>query len=278
MESNDSKEDEPGSFTKIFGIKNSNKEKNTQICDMLKKFQEKDLGQNKKVSIIENALQLENLTVDEIMVHRIDLKAVEKNSSFEDVLNLYVKTKHRKILVYENDIDKIIGIINVNIIMKHYLEKNYKDEKIEKYIQKLMFVPETMKCIKLLDQFKSEKESVAVVVDEYGGTSGLVSFSDIKNFVFKSFDEMSNKKESGMIELKDSTIILNGTANLKEVSDYLKIPIKRNENFDTIGGFLVNFLGKIPEKNEHPTIEYEGVKFKILSVDKQHIDKVQVLK
>lgn len=278
MENNDSNDDEADNFSKIFKVKNIEKDKNKIKSEILKEFEKNELAEEKIFPIIENVLNLNRFTVDEIMTHRIDLEAVEKNSTVQNVLNVYFKTKNREILVYENDIDRIIGVLYLDEILRCFLEHNDKNEKIEKYIKKLMFVPETMKCLNLLEHFKKEEKNIAVVVDEYGGTAGVVSFKDVKDFIFKDFENLTSAKEKNMVELKDSTILLKGTTNLKEVGTYLNIPIRENENFDTIGGFLVNALGKIPEENEHPTIEYEGVKFKILSVDKQHIEKVQVLR
>ena len=278
MEKNDSKEDEPGNFPKIFNVKNSykeDKEEKKKMLKIVKKSEEEELITKNQAKMIEKILELDTTTVDEIMVHRIDIKAVEKNSKIEDVLNIYIKTKFSKILVFDEDIDSIIGIVYINDIMKDFLNKETKA--LKDYIKKIVFIPETMKCSVLYKQLTKERKSLAVVVDEYGGTSGIVGLKNIKNFVFNELEKEHKGEEKTPIKLNEKTLVFNGTTDLKEVGDILKISIKENENYDTIGGFLVDVLGKIPEKNEHPTINYEGVEFKILSVDKQHIDKVQAI-
>lgn len=275
MKKNDSKEDEPSNFPKFFNNKNSYKNKSDEMLKIIKKSQKEDLISNDQESMIEKILELETTSVIDIMVHRIDIKAVEKNSKTEDVLALYVKTNFSKVLIYEDDIDKIIGVVNINEILKDLLNNQTKNLSV--YIKKVIFIPETMKCSVLYKQLTKEKESLAVVVDEYGGTSGIVSLKDIKNFVFDELDKEHLDKENTPIKLNEKTVVFNGTTDLKEVGDILKITIEENENYDTIGGFLAGALGKIPEKDEHPTINYEGIEFKILSVDKQHIDKVQAI-
>ena len=116
MKKNDSKEDEPSNFPKFFNNKNSYKNKSDEMLKIIKKSQKEDLISNDQESMIEKILELETTSVIDIMVHRIDIKAVEKNSKTEDVLALYVKTNFSKVLIYEDDIDKIIGVVNYVIV------------------------------------------------------------------------------------------------------------------------------------------------------------------
>ncbi len=275
MEKNDSKEDEPGNFPKIFNVKSSTKEEKERMLKIVKRSEEEEIITKNQSNMIEKILELDTTAVDEIMVHRIDIKAVEQNSKVKDVLNLYVKTKFSKILVFDEDIDSIIGVVYINDIIKDFLNNETKE--LKSYVKKIFFVPESMKCSVLYKQLTKERKSLAVVVDEYGGTSGIVGLKNIKNLVFNELEKEHSNEENTPVKLNEKTVVFSGTTDLKEVGDILKISIKENENYDTIGGFLVDVLGKIPEKNEHPTINYEGVEFKILSVDKQHIDKVQAI-
>lgn len=275
MQSNLLDDEGPSNFAKIFGLNNSYKTVN-DLYNNIKKAEVEGIILPYQSNMIENILNLEKITLYDIMVHRIDINAVDKNISVNEALNIFLKLNFSKIPVYEKDIDSIIGICNFKELMN--LKDELKNKNIENYIKKPLFVPETMKCEKLLLQMFIEKKDIAIVVDEYGGTSGIVTFSDIVNFVFKTRAQEHIKEKEKLIEVNKDSVILKGDAKLNQVSDIFNISFKNASEFDTIGGFLVGVLGRIPDKNEQPVVEYNGVTFKILSIEKQQIEQISVTK
>ena len=277
MQSNSLEDDEPNHFSKIFRLKTQYKT-DDEFMYNLKRAEREQFIQPTQRKFMENYIKLSRITVYDIMTHRIDIKAVEKNTNVKHALEIFSCLKYSKIPVYENDIDSIIGVCYVKDLFFLSCKSDFKDNSIWHYAQKPIFVPETMKCEKLLLQMNKEQKHLAIVVDEYGGTSGIVSFKDILDVIFKTTAEEISSKRNSFTVVDDSTIILKGDTNLMLVSEFLNIKIKENCKFDTIGGFLVDVLGRIPDENEQPVVEYAGVEFKILSVSRQHIDRVRAKK
>ncbi len=281
MQSSSLEDDEPSHFAKIFGLKNSYKNSYGIASDLLnhiKKAKANGVILPFQEKIMENILNLGKVTVYDIMTHRIDIKAVEKKTRVKDVLKVFAKLKFSKIPVYEDDVDSIVGVCHLKDLFFLSLENSLNDQAISCYMKKPIFVPESMKCEKLLLQMQNEQKDLAIVVDEYGGTSGIVSLKDVLDVVFRTNSDTNNLGCKDFTKIDDYTVILPGDANLKNVSEILNIPIEKSSNFDTLGGFLVVVLGRIPDKNEQPVVNYNGVEFKILSVNKQHIEKVRAVK
>ena len=279
MQSNDSKEDEPSNFYRIFNLKNVYKNKGNTIEKMIEKAKDGGFISTVQRDMMQKIVNLNQVTVSDIMTHRIDIKAVEKNENINNIFQIYAKIPYSKMPVYDIDIDKIVGIIFLNDLLKAKVNDEYKNKTAKFFMKKPVFVPETMKCDILFKQLVSKKTSLAIVVDEYGGTSGIVSLKDVYDLVFKELEKTNNDSSSkDMIQLKDNSLILNGNTDVKKVGDMLNILIDKDENTGTIGGFLVGVLGRIPEQNEKPTIKYKNVEFKVLAVDRQQISKIKAMR
>lgn len=276
MESLDLSEDGPSNFSKIFNLKTAYEPEKLNMLKILKKAREQDLVNENESKMIEKVLSLKDVSVYNVMTHRINIKAVEKTAKLDDVLQIFAKTGFSKIPVYEEDVDSIIGVINAKELLNLSLLNKLKGKDVVEHINKTVYVPESMKCENVLNLLIKEKQKLAVVVDEYGGTSGIVTFEDIKNFVFNGISK--NFKENQIKTKDENSLVLEGKTSLKDVSNALNIKIKEENNTETLGGFLVGVLGRIPEKNENPIVSYGGVKFKILSMERQHIKQVEAVK
>ena len=279
MESLDLSEDGPSNFSKLFNLKMMYEPEKLSIIKILKKAQQHGLVNENEFKVIEKVLNLKSVSVYNVMTHRVNIKAVEKTAKLEDVMEIFTKTGFSKIPVYEEDVDSIIGVIYVKELLNLKTENKLKEKdnkNISKFISKPVYIPESMKCDAALKQLTQENQKLAVVVDEYGGTSGIVTLADIKNFVFddvgKEFKELPFKKTS------ENLMVLEGKTKLKDVSSSLNIRINEEGENETLAEFLVNVLGKIPEQNEKPVVNYGGVEFKIISMENQQIKEVQVAK
>ncbi len=276
MESLDSNEDGPSNFSKIFNLKTAYEPEKLNMLKILKKAKQQGLVNENESKMIEKVLSLKDVSVYNVMTHRIKIKAVEKTSKLDDVLQIFAKTGFSKIPVYEEDVDSIIGVIYAKKLLNLSLLNRLKGKDVVEHINKTVYVPESMKCENVLNLLIKEKQELAVVVDEYGGTSGIVTFEDIKNFVFNGISK--NLKEIQIKTKDENSLVLEGKTSLKDVSSALNIKIKEENNTETLGGFLVGVLGRIPKKNENPIVSYGGVKFKILSMERRHIKQVEAVK
>ncbi len=275
MENEDNKDEGPGSIYKLFGVKNTYKTPKDCILNLAHQAEKEGALSGYQSEMIEKTLNLDFVTVADIMTHRVDIKAVGSNAKIKDIIELSIKSGFSRIPVYENDIDNIIGFVYVKDLLSFIFEKKSVNESISsKYIRNFLFVTESMKCVELVKQLTSGHKHLAVVVDEYGGTSGIVSLEDAVEAVFGDIQDEYDNESAKIIKRDDTTFILQGSADLDDVNEVLGTSIPKTANYDTIGGFLVDKLGSVPQENEKPTVKYDCVEFNILSVNKQHIEKV----
>ncbi len=185
MESLDLSEDGPGNnFSKIFSLKTTHEPEKFSMFKFLNNAKQQGLLKEYECGMIENLLNLKNVSVYNIITHRINIKAVEKNTKPEDVIKIFAETGFSKIPVYEEDVDSIIGVVHAKELLKLKINGGLEEKSINKYIKKTVYIPESMKCEAALNQLIKENQDLAVVVDEYGGTSGIITLKDVKDFVF----------------------------------------------------------------------------------------------
>ena len=268
---------ETTNFSRFFGLKTPFKTEKFDIMPLIKKFQKEGLVDEHKTKIIENILNSEKIKVYDLMVHRINIKAVEKDTSLKEVLKLFLKTRFSKILVYEQDIDSVVGVVYFKDLAEVFFDEKAKKKDLKNYIKKPIFVPESVKLKSLFTQMQQEKKDIAVVVDEYGGTSGIVCYKDLVDYLFNGLKKDCYIKDLVLKKIDDSSLILNARACVGDVFSFLKIPKQEQKvNLKTLGDFLISILGRIPEKDEQPVIKYKNFEFKILSLKNNFIEKVFV--
>lgn len=276
MEKNDSKEDDPDNFYKFFGLKNSYKIEEDSISNFLKFAEKEGLILPYQKNMMERILNFELVYVEDIMMHRINIKAVKVDSKLEDVINIYLKFGFSKVPVFQDRIDNIVGVVYVKEILK--AKRQNSDLKLSEFIREIIFVPETMRCKELVKKFEETNSKIAVVVDEYGGTAGIVGLKDVYEFVFKGVEGTYKNKNNKIEKIDDFTVLVDGDLDLEKIFKLLDISIEKTSNFDTVGGFIANKLGKIPQPDEHPVIKLDEFCFEVVLVNKQHIEKVKITK
>jgi putative hemolysin len=220
--------------------------------------------------LIQRVIDFDALKVTEILTPRVDIEAVELTNDHETILNLFETTGHSRLPVYEKDLDHIVGII-------HYKDFMYNVINGKKALKAMMkdpiFVTEYMKIVDLLHLLKSKKEHLAIVKDEYGGTQGLASLEDIiEELVGDIFDE-HDEIEKDIIKLDDDHYIAQGSAELEQLLDILGFEY---EDAQTLNGFMLDQMGKIPLINE--SLDYKGFNFKVKKATKKKVIEVEIKK
>ena len=194
--------------------------------------------------LLQNVIYFSETIVREIMIPRTDVIAVNENISFEELKDIFKKFKYSRIPVYKENIDNIIGIV----YSKDLLGISCFD--LKKIMRDPYFVPETKKIVQLLKDFKENKVKIAIVVDEFGGVSGLVTLMDILEEITGDIrDEDTEDKPEKIIELNDGNILVDSRTSIEEIRKYLNIDLEEGP-YDTIGGFVIKKLGRLPEKGE----------------------------
>ena len=226
--------------------------------------------------MIENVLELSNSTADEIMTPRTDIVAVELNSDLQKVLETITSGGHTRVPVYEENIDNIVGLIYAKDLLAE-IGKNPADFKLREKLRKAYFVPETKSLRALLHEFQNQKLHIAVVLDEYGGTAGIVTLEDIlEELVGEIADEYEQTPAEPVKKIDQNTIEADARTYIDDLNDEFELNLPEDEDYETVGGFVFSRLGYIPKANE--SFDYENLKFTIASAEARKIKRIRIQK
>ncbi|MBC8500078.1 MAG: HlyC/CorC family transporter [Candidatus Atribacteria bacterium] len=239
----------------------------------------KDEGviEEEEKKMIKNIFEFGDTMVKEVMIPRVDMAYISSDTKIGSILKLIKKMGHSRIPVYEDTIDNIIGILYAKDLLGIYQQWYTSKEKfdLKEIIREAYFVPENKKIDELLDIFQKDRIQIAIAVDEYGGTAGLVTMEDVvEEVVGEIIDEYD--KEIKLFEIiEDNTIRVDGNISIEEINEILNIEIPEND-FETLGGFIFDLLGRVPKKGEK--IKYHNLKILIEQVVKNRIRRVKIIK
>jgi CBS domain containing-hemolysin-like protein len=226
--------------------------------------------------MIENVLELSNSTADEIMTPRTDIVAVDVHSDLSKLIETITSGGHTRVPVYEDNIDNIIGLIYAKDLLAE-IGKEPADFKLREKIRTAYFVPETKPLRVLLHEFQNQKLHIAVVLDEYGGTAGIVTLEDIlEELVGEITDEYEETPPEPIKKIDQNTIEVDARTSIDDVNDEFELSLPEDEDYETIGGFVFSRLGYIPKTNE--SFDYENLKFTIASAETRRIKRIRIQK
>ncbi len=248
-----------------------------EIRLMVEVGQEKGVIQTTEKEMINNIFEFDNTTASEVMTHRTDVYALSLDASLDEVIDLLVCQKFSRMPVYDDNIDNIVGILHVQDLIPVLKGANKADFSLKKIIRDAHFVPSSKKTDELFKELQKNKTHMAVVIDEYGGTAGIVTIEDlIEEIVGNIFDE--HDEETKEIERVDnSTFMADGHVGLGIMNELLDIKLPEGD-YDTLAGFVVAQLGRIPSEDERPIVEYHNIVFQVEVVEERRIAKVRIVK
>ncbi len=223
--------------------------------------------------MLRNILEMGETIAREVMVPRTEIVAISSSAGIEEILNLVAKFGHTRMPVYSENIDNIIGVLNVKDLLR-YWSRPVGEPEILSVLRKAYFIPETKSVLFLLHELKEMKSHMTVVIDEYGGTSGLVTLEDlIEEIVGEIHDEYDVEEEEPFIELASGEIIVDGRTEIDEFERYFGCKVPEGQ-FETLGGFILYLLKKIPLAGE--VVHYDNLEMVMERVDERSVKKVRV--
>lgn len=233
--------------------------------------------------MINNIFELDKISVGDIATHRTDIVAISLDATLEEITNVLTEEKYSRIVVYDENIDNIVGVFHVKDMVKYILEDAKRMEEanfhIEDILMKPYFVPFSKKTDELFQEMQREKVHMAIVIDEYGGTAGIVTMEDIiEEIVGNIFDEYDVEEEEDICPMSEDAYRINGTTDLQDVEEQLGITFEDDEDYDTLGGYLIGRLGRIPEEDEKPEISVGGWLFQVEGIEEKRIEKVHAVR
>jgi len=267
-------------LVRIFGVDpNANNAKVTEeeIRMMVDVGQENGSIEEAEKRMINNVFEFNNKVASDIMTHRRNIVGIATDDRIEDIIDLVNQEKYTRLPVYKQSIDNIVGILHTKDLFQLIGQSSDSALSLNELVRKPFFVPEAKRTDELLMDMQAQKSHMAIVVDEYGGTAGIVTMEDlIEEIVGNIYDEY-DEEEKDIETLGNHTFMANGQVNLQQLKAQLGIEIN-TEDYDTLSGFIIGELGRIPDDRERPSIEYSGYAFTVEEVVGTRIQKVQITK
>ena len=265
-------------IVRMFGLDpNADEETVTEeeIRMMVDVGQEKGVIEDSQKEMINNVFEFDDIVVSDVMTHRTEIVAVEVEEPISSVIHTVIQEGYSRMPVYQGNIDNIVGILMAKDLLCLAGQDNLEHYHIRHFMREVVFVPETAKCKHVLQEMALKKSQLAVVVDEYGGTAGIVSMEDILEEIVGNIQDEYDEEEIEMRKVSDAVYIIKGTADPDDILPQLGITLPEGREFDTMSGFVVELLGRIPEAEETPSVQYESVLFTVLLIEDNWVSKIK---
>lgn len=227
--------------------------------------------------MINNIFEFGDITAEEIMTPRTDVEAVDVEDTVPDALRIAVEDGFSRIPVYEEDIDHVIGVLYIKDLLPYVGRALPDDLSLRGLMREAYFVPGSKNCQDLFAEMTEKHIQLAMVVDEYGGLAGIVSMEDLLESIVGSIQDEYDNEEEEIKQTGDNSFEVDGALAIDEVSELTGVTLPEGD-YDTLAGFLIYQLGRIPEADERAHVEYEGLEFTILSMEERRIETVHIEK
>ncbi|MBT8255224.1 MAG: hemolysin family protein [Bacteroidia bacterium] len=238
------------------------------ISEQIESIQEKD-EIDSEIQIFQNALEFSEVKAREVMVPRTEVVGVEIHTTPKELAQLFTETGLSKILAYKDNIDDILGYV-------HSFELFKKPTELKKILMPIVFVPESMLAKDVLNILSKKRKSIAVVIDEYGGTSGIITVEDIIEELFGEIEDEHDSVEMVELEIGPNQYQFSARLEVDYINETYKLDLPEHDAYETLGGMIVNFTEEIPQPDE--TLQMDGYSIKILEVSNTKIELVEVKK
>ncbi len=249
-------------------------EKQEEFLEDLEQHRMEGAVDAEEQEMIENVLDLRERMADEIMTPRTDLIAVDVNASLPTVVETIKKAGHSRLPVYQDNIDNVVGLIYAKDLLDE-IGKNPEDFRLRDWIREAYFVPETKSLRALLREFQEQKLHIAVVLDEYGGTAGVVTLEDIlEELVGEIADEYEKTPPESVKKIDENTIEVDARMYVEDLNEEYALDLPDDEDYDTVGGFVFSRLGYVPKTGE--SFDYSNLKVTIASAEPRRVKRVRI--
>lgn len=235
---------------------------------------EEGVLEQEEKAIIDNVFEFGDMKAENAMIQRIDMVTVSADANYDELLNLFKEEKMSRFPVYRGNIDDIVGILNIKDII-FLTDEEEETFKVEDYMRDVFFTYEFKKISQLLEEMKLAKTQIAIVLDEYGGTSGLLTIEDLVEVLVGDIEDEYDEHEDEIVKISNNEYIVDGSTKISDVNEYLHKDIESGE-FDSIGGYIIGYLNRLPIEGEE--IELNNfIRVKVLSLDKNRIAAIRMM-
>lgn len=264
--------------SKLFSVPSNSDEKlatEDEIMMMVDASGEKGVIEEAEADMIANIFEFGDTTASEAMTHRTDVEGLEYTTNVKAAVDFALQNGFSRIPVYKDDLDNIQGVLYVKDLLKFVGSAEECNTPVYEIMRPACYIPETKRLSELFGEMTETKVQMAVVVDEYGGTSGIITMEDLIESILGNIQDEYDNEDEEISQVNENTFTIDGTTSIYEVSDLLEIEIPEGD-YDTLAGYIVSTLGKIPTEDEHPTIQFEGYDFTVEQVTDRRVSRVHV--
>lgn len=266
-------------FLKIFRQKTQVEEEifsEEEVMSMIQAGKESGVIKEEGSKMINSIFAFDDKLAYEIMTPRTDVFSIDIEDPVEDYIDELMKLRHSRIPVCKGDNDNIIGILHIKDYLIKARETKFENVDIESILRKAYFVPDTKNIDSLFVELQKSKQQIAILIDEYGGFSGIVTVEDIIEQIMGNIDDEYDEEEEIIDKVDDNLYLVDGDVSIDDLDEELGIELI-SDSSETIGGFIIDILGEIPDESDiGRVVEFEDYKFKIMSVEERRIKRVKV--
>ena len=266
----------PRAIFRAAGLSAKSKVTEEDVLSLGDDVEEGDFIDESQKEMISGVFELDDIAAGEIMTHRTEVEAVEDVGTAREVIPMALEKGFSRLPVYHKNLDDIVGILYVKDLLRLVEDPAGGDVPIHQYLRPAMFVPESCRARELLLEFRAKRTQIAIVVDEYGGTAGIVTMEDIlEEIVGNIEDEFDNEEEE--IRAAEGGCVADGAADLEDIFTWFgrEAPEQEgDEDFGSVSGLITSRLGRIPREGEEVSLEYGGLLFRVLQVGERRVERV----
>ena len=266
-------------FTRLFSSKSHEEivqEAEEEILSLVEEGQEKGVIGDSTKNIIENVFDFDDTVASEIMTHRTEVTAIENTASLSEIVDTAIESGYSRIPVYKGDIDTVVGVLYVKDLLP-FVGAKVEGFDLSKIVRDVMFVPKTKNCSELFTEMTKKRVQMAIVVDEYGGTEGLITLEDLIEDILGNIRDEYDNEEDEVKKLSENRFTVEGSASIEDIAKELELTLPETD-CDTVAGFILENLGRIPDDGETPEVKLDGVTFKIDKIEERRILSVTIEK
>jgi putative hemolysin len=246
-----------------------------EIRSMIELGQEKGVFNQSEKKMIDGIFKFDDKLAKEVMTPRTEVFVIDINDIDSGTIESIIEEKYSRIPVYKDDIDNIIGILYVKDLFVKLMKTSADNIDIEPLLRTPYFIPENKNIDVLFKELQSTKNHMAILIDEYGGFSGIVTIEDLIEEVMGNIFDEYDDNDQYINKIDQDTYLVSGLVSIDEVNEFLNLELE-SDNSDTIGGFVIELLGSIPKEGEENTVEYENIIFKVEKVDEKRIESLKI--
>ena len=265
---------------RLFGMKGENldeKVSEEEIRSLVEEGEETGVIREAERDMIDGVFEFNDIIAEEVMTPRTDVYMINIEKPLAEYVDEMVNERYSRIPVYEEDVDNIIGILYIKDFMREAYKVGFDKVDVRKILRPAYFVPERKSINELFEELQASKRHMAILIDEYGGFSGIVTIEDLVEEVMGNIEDEFDIDDPDIRKVDASTYLVKGTVTIEELNDELDTALDEDsEDYDTVGGLVINLLGHIPPDGYTGTTEYENLTIKVESVHDKRIERVKI--